>query len=96
MIPIIRRELARLNIKFMDIRVPENISQSRIHISLLGKDIRVTPLRFTQSKTNHEGKAESFKYTPGMSPAGFKNSGQGPKKPLYQRMAGERGKMGKS
>ena len=79
----------------MDSRVPENISQSRIRISLLGKDIRVTPLRFNQSKTNPEGKAESFKYTPGMSPAGFKNSGRDPKKPLYQRMAGERGKMGK-
>ena len=67
MIQILRRELTRFTIKFVDIRVPENISQSKLHISLLGKDFRVTPLRFTQSKTNHEGKPETFKYTPGMS-----------------------------
>jgi hypothetical protein len=94
MLPILRKEIAKLvRLKFTDTRAPTKLHQG-YEISLLGKNIRITPFRFVQSKVNNEGKSKSFQYTPGVSPAEFKNSGKQPKKPLYQQMAGQRGQIG--
>ena len=95
MIPIIRQELSRcLKLKCSDIRILENVSRHKLNKTLYGKSFRITPIRFSQSKTNND-KTDSFTYNPGMSPADFKNSGQGPKKPWYKQMSGAKGQMGK-
>ena len=94
MLPILRKEFGKLvRLKFTDTRPPAKLRQG-YEISLLGKNIRITPFRFAQSKSNNDGKPKSFEYTPGMSPAEFKNSGKKPKIPLYQQMAGKRGQIG--
>merc|ERR1719266_3213134 len=93
MLPMLRKELSKLvRLKFTDTRVPSKLHNG-FEISLLGKNIRITPFRFVQSKVNNEGTSKSFQYTPGVSPAGFKNSGKQPKKPIYQQMAGQRGQI---
>ena len=95
MISIIRQELSRcLILKCSDIRVLENVSRHKFNKPLPGKSLRITPIRFFQSKTNNE-KTNSFSYKPGMSPGDFKNSGQGPKGPWYKQMAGAKGQKGK-
>lgn len=93
MIPIIRQELSRcLKLKCSDIRILENVSRHKLNKTLYGKSFRITPIRFSQSKTNND-KTDSFTYKPGMSPADFKNSGPGPKKPWYKQMSGAKGQM---
>jgi len=94
MLPILRHEIIRcLKLKLTDFRVLEKVSEQKFHKPLTGKNFRLMPIRFSQTKSNNEGKNESFKYKPGMSPGDFKKAGSGPYKPLYARMAGDRGKM---
>ena len=93
MIPIIRQELTRcLKLKCSDIRVLENVPTHIFNNTLPGKSFRITPIRFSQSKTNND-KTDSLSFKPRMSPSDFNNSGQGPKRPWYQQMTGAKGQM---
>ena len=94
MIPIIRQELTRcLKLKCSDIRVLENVSTHIFNKTLPGKSFRITPIRFSQSKTNNDKtdvltKPKNLSYKDRMSVFG-----QGPKKRFYQQMSGSKGQM---
>jgi len=93
MIPIIRQELTRcLKLICSNIRVLENVPRYKFNKPLPGKSVRITPIRFIQSKTNND-KTHSYSNKPGMSPGDFKNSWLGPKRPWYTQMNGAKGQM---
>ena len=97
MMSILRKQLTQCTqLTFKGIPSARSLYQQNYKISLFGKNFRITPQRFVQSKNNNEGKAQSFKYTPGMSPADMKNSINAPKKPFFAFMLGEKGELGKS
>jgi len=93
MIPIIRQELSRcLKLKCSDIKVLDNVSRHKFNNALPEKNFRITPIRFSQSKTS-SNKTNSVSYKPGMSPGDFTKSGQGPKGPWYKQMSEAKGQM---
>ena len=95
MIPLIRQELSRcLKLKCSDIKVLDNVSRHKFNNALPEKSFRITPIRFSQSKTS-SNKSNSVSYKPGMSPGDFTKSGQGPKGPWYKQMSEAKGQMGK-
>ena len=95
MMSILRSEFTRCVWPIVkDARIPRKLLQRGCNLSILGKNFRVTPFRFVQSKPNNEGKAKSFNYAPGMSPAEFKNSRKPPKQPFYTQMTSGRGQVG--